>query len=86
MSEWLFDDTACIEDARLFVAHTEPPRFFGEVFAANDEQPIDGITIRVAAGCLIADITWIDDPVFDADELIASFNVAFERQMSVRGG
>lgn len=85
MPEWIFDDTAEIGEARIFVAHTTPPRFFGEV-VSEDEAGIGGVQICVCERQIINVTDWIDAPDFDADALCQSFAEAWSRHWSVRGG
>ena len=80
---WLVDDTAELGDARIFVAHLHRPRFVGELMP-DDEAEIAGVTIAAPLGQTLCRIDWIDDPVFDAEELCRSLAAAIEHHDSIR--
>ncbi len=80
--EWLIDDTTDITDARVYVAHTREPRFFGELVPEDEADP-DGITLS-AIGEVICQIHWIDQPVFDAEALCRSLQDALNHHWAVR--
>lgn len=84
LPRWLIDDTVGLSDARIFIVHTQVPRFIGELLP-EDEAGIDGITLAAPFGQVVCGIIWIDDPVFDADELLGSMAEAIRRQEAVRG-
>jgi len=86
LPRWLIDDTADITNARVFIFHTQEPRFIGEVLP--DDEPgalLGGITISAGHGESLCRIIWIDDPVFDAEELCRSLREALEEHFAIRG-
>ena len=61
---WLIHD----EENRTFIAHTHEPRFFAELV---DEAGIKSFVISLGEeGDLLCE--WIDEPIFDEQELIQS--------------
>lgn len=84
LPRWLIDDTADLGAARVFVAHTQRPRFFGELFP-GDEAPLAGVSIAAPQGESVGAIHWIDEPIFDADELCRSLAEAIANHYASRG-
>lgn len=83
LPRWLIDDTADIGQARVFVVHTARPRFVGELFP-GDETPLAGVTIAAPHGESVGAIHWIDEPIFDADELCRSLAAAIINHYAIR--
>lgn len=83
LPEWLIDDTANITNARVFVVHTQKPRFIGELMP-GDEAEISGLKIVTLKNQVLCRIFWIDDPVFDANELCRSLDQALQQHFSLR--
>lgn len=83
LPRWLIDETADLSQARVFVVHTQTPRFFGELFPA-DETPLAGSIIAAPHGESVAAIQWIDEPIFDADELCRSLAAAIHHHYAIR--
>ncbi len=81
---WLIDDTADITEARVFVTHTQTPRFSGELIP-EDESRLEGIELVAPQNQVVSRIQWIDPPEFDAQELTASLAAAVEHHYGVRG-
>lgn len=89
LPRFLIDDTAEIGDARIFVTHTQRPRFVGELFIEDEDDglnaPISGVTLSVSDTEVLAAIDWFDDPVFDPGELVTALREAMEHHWSIRG-
>lgn len=87
---FLIDDTSDLGEARLFITHTQRPRFIGELFIddadGNSEAPIGGVTIGISATEALANIEWIDDPAFDVEELAPALRAALDAHWSIRDG
>ncbi len=90
LPRFLIDDTADLGNARIFIAHTQDPRFIGELFIDDEEgesgAPIEGVTLRISDTETLAAIDWIDDPVFDPEELIPALCEALAAHCAVREG
>ena len=86
MPRWLIDDTAGISAARVFVVHTEFPRFFGELMPDDEHDPA-GATIAAPFGWTLCRIEWIDRvPATAIDEgLVRSLGQAVSHWDAVRG-
>lgn len=86
--QFLIDDTADLGEARLFVTHTQFPRFIGELFCDDDDgrsdAPIGGVTLAVTNTEILAAIDWIDPPDFDPEELIPALRAALARHWAIR--
>ncbi len=86
LPRWLIDDTAGIGDARIFVIHTQEPRFVAEHFP-DGEADVSNFVISVADGDLVV-LQWLGEPPdpreIDATELIKSFNAAMDLHAAVR--
>lgn len=51
------------ESGRLYVTHTRWPRFVGELFADDDADLDDGLSLALPlSGEVLANFDWIDDP------------------------
>ena len=83
LPEWLIDDTADITNARVFVVHTQEPRFVGELLP-EEEAEISGITISTIDHQVVCRITWINDPVFDVNKLCSSLAHALRHHFAIR--
>ena len=81
---WLIDDTADITDARVFVAHTQTPRFVGELIPEHESR-LEGLELVAPQNQVVSRIQWIDPPEFDATELTASLAAAVDHHYGVRG-
>lgn len=87
LPQFLIDDTSDITNARIFVVHTQTPRFIGELLP-EEEAELDGITISVNPGDqVLCRINWIDRPRSDSQlsALIKSLREAIDRHDAVRG-
>jgi len=90
LPRFLIDDTAELGDARVFVTHTDRPRFVGELFIEDENGNTDapllngGVTLSVSATEVLAAIDWIDDPIFDPNELIPALRGALETHWLIR--
>lgn len=85
LPRWLIDDTADVTNARMFAVHTQEPRLLGELLP-GDEAELEGIELAgLPYGEILTRIVWIDDPVFDANDLCRSLREAIERHAAVRG-
>jgi len=83
LPRFLIDDTSDITNARVFVVHTQEPRFIGELMP-GDESEVTGITFSCSSGEVLCRIVWIDDPEFDGQELTSSLNEAVNKHWSIR--
>jgi len=84
LPRWLIDDSAGITNARVFAIHTQEPRLIGELLPER-EAGLEGIQLTgLPYGEVLARIVWIDDPVFDADDLCRSLARAIEHHATVR--
>lgn len=85
---WLIDDTSGFSDARVFIVHLAAPRFVGELVPDDEAQAeiLGGITIAAPYHQSIVRIEWIDEPVFDAQELCESLARAVRHHDAVRSG
>lgn len=82
--EWLIDDTAGIEGARIFVAHTVEPIFFGELLP-EDEAGLEPFQFSGLPYCqVLTNIWWVHEPIFDANELCRSLTEAIENHEAIR--
>lgn len=82
---WLIDDTSAITEARVHVAHTARPRFFGELLPRAEVA--GGVAIDAPQGQAVVITEWIDEPAGDADwsAIEASLARAIEHHAAVRG-
>ena len=84
LPRWLIDDTADIGNARVFAIHTQEPRLMGELLP-KDEAELSGVELSgLPYGEVLTRIVWIDEPVFDADDLCRSLAEAIRRHAAVR--
>ena len=81
---FLIDDTAEIGDARVFVCHTRKPRFFAEIVPEEDATRAGIEFSGLPKGEVATRIHWIDDPVFDADEMIEALSDALDSHWAIR--
>lgn len=85
LPRWLIDDTADITNGRVFVVHTQAPRFIGELLP-EDEATLDGVEISgLPFGQVLTRILWFDEPEFEIDELCRSLIDALLHHDGVRG-
>jgi hypothetical protein len=61
LPRWLIDDTAEIERTRVFIFHTQEPKFVGEVVPA-EKADLDGIKLTLPGGKVVSRIAWYDNP------------------------
>lgn len=81
---WLIDDTTGIADARIYVVHTQAPRFIGELLP-DDEAALSGITFGCPGGQTLCLIEWIDPPQgFDYTEMSLSLSQAINHHDNIR--
>lgn len=86
MPRFLIDDTAGISDAQIFVVHTQTPRFIGELVPEDEAEVIGQIELTgLPDHEVLTRIVWIDDPIFDPDELIPAMAQAIENHAAARG-
>ena len=84
LPRWLIDDTADISNARLFAIHTQDPRLIGELLP-EDEAGLDGIQVAgLPYGEVLTRIVWLDDPIFEADDLCRSLAEAINHHAAIR--
>lgn len=85
LPRWLIDDSADVTNARVFAIHTQEPRLIGELLP-SEEAALEGIELSgLPYEEVLTRIVWIDDPVFDADDLCRSLAAAIEHHAAVRG-
>jgi hypothetical protein len=90
LPRWLIDDTAEIGHSRVFVVHTQEPRFIGEI-VPESKADLDGIKLTgLPDGKVVSRIIWYDDPVFDdsdsdREELCRSLMEAITHHTAVTG-
>lgn len=81
---WLIDDTSDLGNARIFCVHTQTPRLIGEL-VPEDEAHLEGIQISgLPDGQVLTRIRWMDNPVFDPEDLAGSLARAIDAHGSVR--
>ena len=86
MPRFLIDDTAGISDAQVFVVHTLTPRFVGELVPEDEASVIGQIELSgLPYHEVLTNIKWIDDPIFDPNELIPAMAAAIENHAAARG-
>lgn len=85
LPRWLIDDTADVENARVFAMHTQTPRLIGEILP-EDEAELDGVELSGLPGqVVLSRIIWFDDPIFDADDMCGSLGEAILKHEAIRG-
>jgi hypothetical protein len=85
LPRWLIDDTSDVTNARIFCVHTQTPWLVGELLP-DDEAELSGIELSgLPYGQVLSRIAWIDEPVFDADDLCRSLADAIRHHAAVRG-
>jgi hypothetical protein len=85
LPRFLIDDTTDIGEARVFVTHTQKPRFIGEIMP-EEEGEIAGVTLSGLSGEeVVCRILWLDPPKFDPNELMPALRAALERHWAIRG-
>ena len=92
LPRWLIDDTSDICNARIFVVHTQEPRFVGELMPeaeADAADVLDRVVIsRMPGEQIVTRILWLDDPPFFDDDFAAdlagSLAEAIHRHDAVR--
>lgn len=55
------------ETGRLYLVHTQTPRFIAELFDCEDDIPIGGVSFCLADGESVCNISWIDPPPPEPD-------------------
>lgn len=84
LPRWLIDDTADVTNARVFAIHTQEPRLIGELLP-EEEAGLEGIQLSgLPYGEVLTGIVWMDDPVFDPNDLCGSLRQAIEHHAAVR--
>lgn len=82
--KFLIDDTAEISDARIFVMHTEHPRFIGELLP-SEEALLSGVTFSCIHNQTLCKVQFIDDPSdYDLQLISGPLNEAIKHHDSVR--
>jgi hypothetical protein len=86
LPRWLIDDTAEISHSRVFVVHTQEPRFIGEIVPV-EKADLDGVKLPgLPGGKVVSRIIWDDVPFdFEPEELCRSLAEAVEHHNAVSG-
>lgn len=79
---WLIDDTAA--PGRVFCIHTQYPQLIGELLP-DDDVPNDGDTLDAGDGNTLCKIEWLDEVIFEANDMCRSLQEALDAHRVVRG-
>ena len=74
-----------MQDARVYVAHTQYPRFFAEILPPDDEElNIFSPRSQLPNGDWFSYIYWIDIPIINLEEMIQSLEQALDHHWVIR--